>query len=218
MYIVDHMVRQPVRVKPDTTVSAAQKLLRSHKFRHLPVVDEKGHLLGMVTDRDLRSALPSSMLTAVEQQEELKQLADTPVEKIMGKKRIFLTPGCTLDDALLLLNREKVGALPVVDEANYVHGIFSVRDLIKAYAKLYGVGELGSFMIALQYDGQERPLSRLTHVLEDHNIHFSRLIRSSAKENNDCEIIYLRIHTYNINAVYLVLRKAGFTMYEPMSV
>ena len=122
MYIIDHMVRQPVRIKPDTTVSVARKLLQSHNFRHLPVVDEKGHLLGMVSDRDLRSALPSSVLAPVEQQEELKRLTDTPVEKIMGKKRFFLTPDCTLDDALLLLNREKVGALPVVDEANYVLG------------------------------------------------------------------------------------------------
>jgi len=216
MYIVDYMVCQPVRIKLDTTVSVAQKLLQAHNFRHLPVVDDKGCLLGMVTDRDLRSAQPSSMLATAEQEAEMKRLADTPVEKIMGRKRFFLTPDCTLDDALLLLSREKIGALPVVDEAKHVLGIFSIRDLIKAYTKLYGIGELGSIMLALQHDGQPRPLSRLTQVLEDNNIRFSRLLCSAAVEKGCGEIIYLRVHTYNINAVYLILRKAGFTMYEPL--
>ena len=216
MYIVDYMVRQPVRIKLDTTVSVAQKLLQTHNFRHLSVVDDKGCLLGMVTDRDLRSAQPSSMLATAERQEEQKRLADTPIKKIMARKNLFLTPDCTLDDALLLLNREKTGALPVVDEAKYVLGIFSIRDLIKAYTKLYGIGEIGSIMIALQHDGQPKPLSRLTHVLEEYDIRFSRLIRSVAKRKKPDDIIYLRVHTYNINAVYLILRKAGVKMYEPL--
>lgn len=216
MYIVDYMVRQPVQIKLDTTVSVAQKLLQTHNFRHLPVVDDKGCLLGMVTDRDLRSAHPSSMLATAEQEAEMKRLGDTPVEKIMGRKRFFLTPECTLDDALLLLSREKIGALPVVDEAKHVLGIFSIRDLIKAYTKLYGVGELGSIMLALQHDGQPKPLSRLTLALEEHDIRFSRLICSAADEKGCGEIIYLRVHTYNINAVYLILRKAGFILYEQM--
>jgi acetoin utilization protein AcuB len=214
MYIVDHMVRQPVRIKPDTTVAVAKKLLSSHKFRHLPVVDDKGHLLGMITDRDLRSAYPSSILDETEQNAELKRLANTPVEKIMGRRRFFLTPDCTLDDALLILSREKIGALPVVDETKYVLGIFSIRDLIKAYTKLYGVGELGSIMLALQHNGEPKPLSRLTHVLEEHDIRFSRLIRPAATDHG--EVIYLRVHTYNINAVLLILRKAGFKLYEPI--
>jgi acetoin utilization protein AcuB len=216
MYIVDHMVRQPVRIKPETTVATAQKLLRSHNFRHLPVVDDQGHLLGMITDRDLRSAYPSSVLNETEQDMEMKRLANTPVKKIMGRRRFFLTPQCTLDDALLLLSREKIGALPVVDETMYVLGIFSIRDLIRAYTKLYGVGELGSIMLALQHDGAPKPLSRLTRVLEEHNIRFSRLIRPAATAKQRGEIIYLRVHTYNINAVLLILRKAGFKMYEPM--
>jgi len=216
MYIVEHMVRQPVRINPQTTVAVARELLRSHNIRHLPVVDDKGHLLGMITDRDLRSASPSSVLDEAEQDAEMKRLANTPIEKIMGRRRFFLTPQCTLDDALLLLSREKIGALPVVDETKYVLGIFSIRDLIRAYTKLYGIGELGSIMLALQHDDVPKPLSRLTQVLEEHGIRFSRLICSAAAEKGCGEIIYLRVHTYNINAVLLILRKAGFKMYEPM--
>jgi len=216
MYIIDYMVRQPERITPETTVAVARKLMRAHNFRHLPVVDHKGCLLGMVTDRDLRSAYPSSVLDEAEQDAGMKRLADTPVEKIMSRGRFFLTLQCTLDDALLLLSREKIGALPVVDEAKHVLGIFSIRDLIKAYTKLFGIGELGSIMLALQHDGEPKPLSRLTRVLEEHDIRFSRLICPAAAEKGCGEIIYLRVHTYNINAVLLLLQKAGFKMYEPM--
>ncbi len=64
MFIHYHMTPEPVAMHPEETVAQAIEILEHHSFRHLPVVDEESVLLGMVSDRDLRSALPSTVPAA----------------------------------------------------------------------------------------------------------------------------------------------------------
>ena len=214
MFITQHMTRNPVTVSPETLLPAVRDILQGGKFRHLPVVDGGNHLVGIVTDRDLRSASPSSVLS----EERIKachaDFDQTPVSAIMSRAFFTLNPMSTLDDALILLDREKIGALPVVDEEQRVIGMFSMRDLMAAYRRLFGLGERGSAMIVVEHDGKRKPLSRIAKVLEEHNIRFTRLIRTEA-EGTAPERIYLRVNTYNISAVHQALKEAGFALVLP---
>lgn len=214
MFITQHMTKNPVTITPETTLPAVRDILRNGKFRHLPVVDAEKHLVGIVTDRDLRSAAPSSVLSEDRIKECLSEFDQTPVSAIMSRAFFTLNPISTLDDALILLDREKIGALPVVDEEQRVIGMFSMRDLMRAYRRLFGLGERGSAMIVVEHDGKRKPLSRIAKVLEEHNIRFTRLIRTEADESAP-ERIYLRVNTYNISAVHQALREAGFAMVLP---
>ncbi|MBA3004414.1 MAG: CBS domain-containing protein [Desulfurivibrio sp.] len=214
MFITQHMTKNPVTIFPETTLPAVRDILRNGKFRHLPVVDTENHLVGIVTDRDLRSAAPSSVLSEDRIKECLSEFDQTPVSTIMSRTFFTLNPISTLDDALILLDREKIGALPVVDEEQRVIGMFSMRDLMRAYRRLFGLGERGSAMIVVEHDGKRKPLSRIAKVLEEHNIRFTRLIRTEADDTAP-ERIYLRVNTYNISAVHQALREAGFSMVLP---
>ncbi|MBU2536923.1 MAG: CBS domain-containing protein [Proteobacteria bacterium] len=214
MFITQHMTKNPVTITQETTLPAVRDILRNGKFRHLPVVDAEKHLVGIVTDRDLRSAAPSSVLSEDRIKECLSEFDQTPVSAIMSRAFFTLNPISTLDDALILLDREKIGALPVVDEEQRVIGMFSMRDLMRAYRRLFGLGERGSAMIVVEHDGKRKPLSRIAKVLEEHNIRFTRLIRTEADESAP-ERIYLRVNTYNISAVHQALREAGFAMVLP---
>lgn len=214
MFITQHMTRSPVTVSPETTLPAVREILQNGKFRHLPVVDEKNRLVGIVTDRDLRSASPSSVLPPDRLKACHSEFDQTPVSAIMSRAFFTLTPMSTLDDALILLDREKIGALPVVDQEQRVIGMFSMRDLMAAYRRLFGLGERGSAMIVVEHDGKRKPLSRIAKVLEEHNIRFTRLIRTEA-EGAAPERIYLRVNTYNISAVHQALGKAGFALVLP---
>jgi acetoin utilization protein AcuB len=191
-----------------------REILQNGKFRHLPVADEKNRLVGIVTDRDLRSASPSSVLPPDRLKACHSEFDQTPVSAIMSRAFFTLNPMSTLDDALILLDREKIGALPVVDQEQRVIGMFSMRDLMAAYRRLFGLGERGSAMIVVEHDGKRKPLSRIAKVLEEHNIRFTRLIRTEAEESMP-ERIYLRVNTYNISAVHQALGEAGFSVVLP---
>ena len=214
MFITQHMTRNPVTVSPETLLPAVRDILQGGKFRHLPVVDGENHLVGIVTDRDLRSASPSSVLSEERVKACHADFDQTQVSAIMSRAFFTLNPMSTLDDALILLDREKIGALPVVDEEQRVIGMFSMRDLMAAYRRLFGLGERGSAMIVVEHDGKRKPLSRIAKVLEEHNIRFTRLIRTEAEEAMP-ERIYLRVNTYNISAVHQALKEAGFALVLP---
>lgn len=215
MFIARYMTTPALTVPPEMTIPAAKELLQSRHFRHLPVVDAAGTLIGMITDRDLRSAYPSSVLSAETIKTCLAELDKTPVSAIMSRTFFTVSPASTLDDALILLDRERVGALPVVNEAGAVVGIFSIRDLIKAYRTLFGLGERGSAMIVVEDDGNPKPLSRIARVLEEHRIRFTRLIRKDKDDALDKATIYLRVNTYNLSAVHAALKEAGFATTVP---
>lgn len=214
MYVRYYMTESPVTIGPEKTIEEAYRLLKNYNFRHLPVVDEFGNLLGMVTDRDLRSAYPSSMLDEEDQQRELDRVSKKPVKDIMSMNNAVLSTLSTLDDALLLFERRTVGALPVVNNNRLVVGILSFNDLMKAWRSLFGLGEKGSVLIAIEADAIPRSMSRLVQVLEEHEVMFTRLIRTEGI-HGEPPMIYLRINTYNVRAVHKAIIAAGFKLHIP---
>ena len=208
------MTTPALTVSPDALLPEVRNIMNTRHFRHLPVVDEQQRLIGMITDRDLRSAYPSSILSEDKRQAILEKVEKTPVRSIMARELISLTPLATLDDALYLLSKEKIGMLPVIDEERHVIGVFSVQDLMKAYKKLYGIGDRGSALIAVVDDGNPKPLTRIVRVLEEREIRFSRLTRVHGEEGQK-DTIYLRVHTFNLNNVHKALKEIGMAIMVP---
>ncbi len=209
MYISRHMTTDPLTVHPSMLLPEARALLNDYHFRHLPVVDEHGVLVGMLTDRDLRSAYPSSVLSDSESRLVYERVEKTEVSEIMSPDCVSLTPDSTLDDALFMFDRDQMGAMPVVEDGQVV-GIFSIRDLTAAYKLSFGVGEKGAVLIGLEDDGSKTIMTRIVTFLEKEEIPFSRVLRIRSKTDGDG--IYLRINTFKIAAVLALLEDNGFTV------
>ena len=215
MFIHYYMTPEPVTIHAGMAVAEANAILKEHHFRHLPVVDDQGVLLGMVTDRDLRSACASTILQGDERQKIVDRVSGTPVSTIMSRDFVSIQVVSTLDDALLLFTSRNIGALPVVDSKGRVAGIFSLNDMMAAYRSLFGLGEKGSMLVSIKDIGEPDSLSRLVQALEEKNIDFTRLVRSSGSGGREPAAIYLRVNTYNLASVHRVVESAGFTVQIP---
>ena len=90
--IAKRMIREVVTLSPDDTLRSAVELEIARKIRHFPVVDAGGKLLGIVTDRDLKRALPSP-LTAMDIDERERMLDDTKISRVMTKDGMVLAGG-----------------------------------------------------------------------------------------------------------------------------
>ena len=111
------MVRAVVTATPDTLVDEARRLLKQVRARHLPVVD--GPLLvGIVSDRDLRSAPGGAV----------------PLREIMRRPVFVLSPDTSLRRAASLLRERRFGAMPVLEGRELV-GIVSVVDVLKVFGE-----------------------------------------------------------------------------------
>jgi acetoin utilization protein AcuB len=129
MKVVDVMTKNPLVMTPDETIGQADELMAEHRFRQLPVVDE-GALLGIITDRDIRSFLASSSLL---EPEERARALKVKVREIMTMEPLALSPDDALRDAVELLLEEKIGGIPVVDEAEGLVGIVTYVDILRCF-------------------------------------------------------------------------------------
>ncbi len=210
MFVTGYMTKGPITVSPETLVPDARKILKENGFRHLPVTGRDGELLGMVTDRDIRSAFPSSILGDSERKKILDQVNQSPVSSIMSTTISCLNLRSTIDDALILLEKQNVGALPVVDDANKVIGIFSVRDLMGAYGELFGLHEKGSTLISIM-DKKQGAINKALRVLNEKGIPFARVIRAyhPLEDEKLHPVIHVRVQTMNLPAVKKAMKQAG---------
>lgn len=129
MKVVDVMTKNPLVMTPDETVGQADELMAENRIRQLPVVDGSA-LLGIITDRDVRSFLAESSL--VEPDERAKALK-TKIRDVMTAEPLTLAPDDELQEAVELLIDEKVGGIPVVDEAEGLVGIVTYVDVLRCF-------------------------------------------------------------------------------------
>jgi CBS domain-containing protein len=122
-----------ITVRPDMPVLDARHLMLEQKIRHLPVTNESGELMGIVTDRDIRLNLPSQA-TSLSVWEINHLLARLTVDKVMTRSVITVGPDREARDAAQLMLDHTIGALPVVDGGRLI-GIVTETDLLRAFVR-----------------------------------------------------------------------------------
>ena len=141
---VESWMKHPVcTVKPRDSVRHARETMERHRVNQLPVVTD-GRLVGIVTDRDLRDAFPSvfeSAEAAAHHRRAETDPAAIPVEDVMTRDVLTLTPNVYVVDAARLMRRERIGAVPVVDGTRLV-GILTRSDVLDAFVEVAQAAQL----------------------------------------------------------------------------
>jgi acetoin utilization protein AcuB len=137
----DVMTKDPFTIDPEARLTTAMEYMKAKKVRHLPVVDDDGQLVGIITDRDLRHAAFAPHLAeqlSLRAQRRLRGLAqaleDLRVKDAMTWVVVTTHPDATIAHAALLMFERRLGSLPVVDQGKLV-GILTERDILKALAQ-----------------------------------------------------------------------------------
>jgi acetoin utilization protein AcuB len=208
------MTRKVITVDPDKTVFDAQDLMAQNKIRHLPVVDANQKLIGIVTDRDIRSALPYNFIKDACSPEQREEICALTVKDIMTRDPISISPTYTIQDALLMIQNSRVGALPVVDDEGKLSGILSVRDLLRAFINVLGIGEPGTLLCILVKEkvGQ---LKKIVDAITEENISFGSVLVARYWEE-DKRAVFTYLLTLNVAHVKKKLERLGFTLLDPM--
>src|SRR5438045_5167121 len=111
------MIVDPVTIRPDRAVHEALAVMERYKISGVPVVDEDGHLVGIITNRDLR----------------FETRFDIPVSEVMTPQPLVTVPvGTTLDEAKVVLQKHRIEKLLVIDEDKHLKGLITVKDIQKA--------------------------------------------------------------------------------------
>ncbi|MCA9943902.1 MAG: IMP dehydrogenase, partial [Anaerolineales bacterium] len=110
------MIVDPVTLRPDNTLADAEALMSRYHISGVPITDVDGKLVGILTNRDIRFVTPGPQ----------------PVSEFMTSDRLITAQvGTTLDEAKEILHRHRIEKLPLVDEAGYLKGLITVKDIQK---------------------------------------------------------------------------------------
>ena len=139
MLVENWMNRKVITVDADDSMMDASKILKEHSIRMLPVL-ERGKLVGIVTDRDLKRASPSDA-TSLEVHELLYILANMKIKEIMSRNPITVPFDYTVEEAAEVMLKHKISGMPVVDHEGMVVGTITQTDLLRVLISLTGVGE-----------------------------------------------------------------------------
>ena len=126
MLVKDFMTPDPKTVSPTDDAAATLDLMRSLNFRQCPVVED-GNLVGIVTDRNLRTALAAG--------------GNPVVKEIMAANPVTIIDYTSIEGAAEIIRSGKFNALPVVNSRNELVGILTVTDLLDALLKMMGFHE-----------------------------------------------------------------------------
>ena len=162
MLVRDRMTLNPVTITPEVSVTDALRLMSEKKIRRLPVLDSQGHLIGIVSDRDLLLASPSPATSlAIWEIHEL--LAKLTVEKMMTREVITATEDTPLEEAARIMADSRIGGLPVMRDAVLV-GFISESDLFKTLLQLLG-GRRPGVRITVATTGAKGTLAEITSAI-----------------------------------------------------
>jgi acetoin utilization protein AcuB len=134
MQIKERMSKPPITAPPDMPIQEALKLMRSRGIRRLPVVDKKGKLIGIVSDRDLLHAAPSKA-TSLSVWELNYLLSKVTLKDVMTKDVITVKPDTPVQEAARIMADKKVGGLPVVQNGKLI-GVITETDLFRVLVEL----------------------------------------------------------------------------------
>jgi acetoin utilization protein AcuB len=188
--------------------------MSKHLIRHLPVVDENDRLIGIVTDRDIRSVLPSSQFAKEKCLEEYNYVSKSSIKDIMTRNPVTISPIDTIQDALILLHKKHFGALPVVVEQQKLIGIISVSDLLREFINVLGLEEPG-MLLCIIVENKIGQMKKIVDAISEEHISFGSILVSRYWEKGK-RAVFPYLLTQNIGPLKMKLKKMGFTLLDPM--
>lgn len=214
MYIGQIMHTNLITVSPETTLVEARELIAMHRIEHLLVVSNRGRLVGIVSDRDLKQhwASPATALSAHELHYLLEKVE---LGMIMVKTVKTVTPETTIERAASIMQTEKINSLPVMVGEQLV-GIVTSTDVMAVLLQAIGMNE-ESVRLGVLVDDRIGRLAEVTSTLGEQRVNIQSFFCWPVKDYPDISHLVIRVAKADGNRAIAALEARGFrvlTRYE----
>jgi acetoin utilization protein AcuB len=180
-----------ITVNEDTPMTKASTIIKENKIRSLPVLNKKGRLVGIITDRDLREASPS-IATSLNVHELNYLVSKVKVQELMRRKLVFVKPDETIEFAAILMLDNKISALPVVNDNDDLVGIITQTDIFKALVNISG-GYTGGIQFAFKLENRPGAIKEVTDEIRSHGARLVSVLSTPYSAQEGFRNIYIRI-------------------------
>lgn len=208
MIIEEIMNTSVPTLTPLDSIKDALQLLKEKRIRHIPIVNQKNEVVGVVTDRDLKEATPSSLLDT-----QNLEILDTPLSQIMTENPMTGHPLDFVEEAASIFYDNRIGCLPIVSQGKLI-GMITESDLLYKFIELTGVHQAGS-QIEVRVPNKPGILFEVSKVFLEQKINVLSVLIYPDKDNSENKILVLRVKTMNPLKLIEAIRASGFEVLWP---
>lgn len=213
MFVINRMTKNPITVTPDAKIDEVSNLIKVKKIRRIPVV-ENSKLVGFFSDRDLMRVAPSPA-TTLSRYEINSLLAKMCVRDIMQKKVISVNVDATIEEAALLMYKNKIGGMPVVSNVGAVVGVITETDIFKTFVDVMGLAD-GKTRITLEVTDKIGVVKDIATIFGEAGVSIDSLI-TCKKDDNKYEIV-IRGDITNIDDMKQKLEAKGYKVIHTVKI
>ncbi len=160
MLVREVMTKQPITIRPDSDYLAAIALMRAGNFRRLPVVDDEGRLVGLISSHELYRLEAADSPRSKQHAFQKGHGVLVHVGEIMKRAVITIPPDYPIEEAAQMMLEYRFGSLPVVEDERLV-GIITDSDIFKTFAQMLGGGGK-AIRLSVQVDNKPGQIAALT--------------------------------------------------------
>ena len=205
MLVQEWMTKDVITVSPDTSMMKASRLMKDKKIRRLPVVDEAGYVLGIVSDRDIKDASPSKA-TTLDMHELYYLLSELKVKDIMTKNPFCARENDSMEAMALAMGEKRFGGMPVVDDQKKLVGIITESDIFRVLVAITGV-RIGGIQLAFELPVQPGTLRPVLDALRDLGVGFISVLTSQESNDSPSRRVYIRLRPMAVEAEQKVVNE-----------
>jgi acetoin utilization protein AcuB len=208
MLVEKIMTKDVIALTPTDTIYSAVLLMKEKKIRHIPIINEDFHLIGLVSDRNIRDAAPSIFRT-----NEYKEALQSPIHSIMKTDVIFGHPLDFVEEIGAIFYENKISCLPIVKEKKLV-GMITDSDLLHSFVELTGVNKPGS-QIEIKVPHKTGVLYEIFAIFKKRNIIILSVLVYPDQDRSEDRILVIRVQTMNPSIVVEDLIEFGYEVLWP---
>jgi len=207
--IVEEIMRTNViTLQKNDTIEKALKILTDNHLRHIPIVDDEDHVIGIVSDRDVRDAAPS-ILRENGDFDALKN----PLEKIMSTNVYTVHPLDFVEEVSAIFYEKEIACLPVTKDGKLV-GVITEKDMLHTLIQLTGAHQPSSH-IEIKVENVAGMLSKVTQIICKRKINIHSVLVYPFPKDDKYKILVFRVQTMNPMLLINDLKQEGYSVLWP---
>ncbi|TFB25065.1 CBS domain-containing protein [Filobacillus milosensis] len=208
MLVEEIMNKDVVTLKPDHSIKEALELLNEHHIKHIPIVNDQYSVVGIISDRDIRDAAPSTL-----EKQKNQAILDHNIESIMTSPVITVHPLDFIEEIASIFYEHEIACVPVTKD-NRLVGVVTEKDLLYTLIQLTGIHEQSS-QIEVKVPNKAGMLPAITKIFGERKINISSVFIYPFKDDHSQKIIVLRIQTMNPMPLIDELKDKGYEVLWP---